>query len=280
MKRATKLGPKMLSNDNIREAIVTVNSTHRWLPGHKKNPTVEWVEQDIDARIVELRQIIVDGFVPCPMKKKRRWDKSAGKWRDVCEPKLWPDQYVHHILIQVLEPVFMRGMDRYCCGSIKGRGIHYGMKAMKKWMRGNPKDTKYCLELDIYHFYDSLTPKVVMDRLRQLIKDFKVLDLCERILSQGIAIGVYCSQWFANVVLQPLDHAIHEMGFGVTRDMRYMDNFTIYASAKRKLRKVFAFIKNWLNAHDLDVKGNWQISRPIHPRRLLRMQSRKVNRQR
>lgn len=259
VKRATKLGPKMLSNDNIREAIVTVNSTHRWLPGHKRNPTVQWVEEDIDARIVELRQIIIDGFVPYPMKKKRRWDKSAGKWRDVCEPRLWPDQYVHHILIQVLEPVFMRGMDRYCCGSIKKRGIHYGMKVMKKWMRGNPRDTKYCLELDIYHFYDSLTPKVVMDRLRQLVKDFKVLDLCERILSQGIAIGVYCSQWFANVVLQPLDHAIREMGFDVKRNLRYMDNFTIYASAKRKLRKVLAFIDGWLHDHELDVKGNWQI---------------------
>ena len=64
VKRATKLGPKMLSNDNIREAIVTVNSTHRWLPGHKRNPTVQWVEEDIDARIVELRKIIIDGFVP------------------------------------------------------------------------------------------------------------------------------------------------------------------------------------------------------------------------
>lgn len=259
MKRVNNKYPEMISDANIELAIRNVNKTHRWLPGHRPNETVQWVEEDIPARVKELRQIIEDGFVPYPMKKKRRWDKSAGKWRDVCEPRLWPDQYVHHILIQVLEPVFMRGMDKYCCGSIKKRGIHYGMKYMKRWMKEPSKETRYCLELDIYHFYDSLTPEVVMRRLRQLIKDHRVLDLCERILTQGVAIGVYCSQWFANVVLQPLDHLIRECGAGISYSLRYMDNFTIFASAKRKLKKVFRIISQWLGQNDLKVKENWQI---------------------
>lgn len=259
MQRATNVYSMMVSDKNIELAIINVNSTHRWLPGHKPNPTVQWVEENIPARVKELREIINNGFVPHPMKKKRRWDKSAGKWRDVCEPRLWPDQYVHHILIQVLEPVFMRGMDKWCCGSIKKRGIHYGMKAMKRWMKKPSKDIRYCLECDIHHFYDSIKPEVVMQRLRQLVSDNRVLDLCERILANGVAIGVYCSQWFANVILQPLDHAIREMGFGIKRFLRYMDNFTLYASSKRKLKKVFKFICEWLGDHQLKIKDNWQI---------------------
>lgn len=218
-----------------------------------------WVESDIEARVKELRKIIEDGFVPSPIKKSRRWDKSAGKWRDINEPKLWPDQYVHHVLIQVLEPIMMRGMDRHCCGSIRERGIHYGMKQIKKWMKEDVKGTKYCLELDIHHFYDSIKPVHVLNRMRCLVKDHRVLDLVERITKDGILIGVYTSQWFANTILQPLDHMIREGGFGVTHYLRYMDNFTIFSGNKRKLHKLLRAIRSWLNTLGLDVKSNWQV---------------------
>ena len=164
MKRVKNLYPQLISDDNLKRALLEVNATHRWLPKHKPNKTVAWVESDMEQRVIELREIIVNGFEPQPIIKKRRYDKSAGKWRDICEPVLWPDQYVHHALIQVLEPVMMRGMDRYCCGSIRQRGIHYGMKAIKKWMKEDPKGTKWCLELDIHHFYDSLQPEIEIGR--------------------------------------------------------------------------------------------------------------------
>lgn len=259
MKRVNNLYPQLISDENLERAIIEVNSTHRWLPHHNPNRTVAWVESDIPQRVKDLRKIIEDGFEPNPVKKKRRYDKSAGKWRDICEPLLWPDQYVHHALIQVLEPIMMRGMDRHCCGSIRGRGIHYGMRVMKRWMKEDVKGTKYCLELDIHHFYDSLNADIVMSRLRMLVKDHRTLDLAERIIQNGIQIGVYCSQWFANTVLQPLDHMIREGGYGTKHYLRYMDNFTIFSSNKRKLRKLFYTIKEWLEAHGLAVKDNWQI---------------------
>jgi len=259
LKRVNHLYPKLISDENLKLAILEVNSTHRWLPGHRPNKVVAWVESNIPSRINDLREIIENGFEPLPLTKKHRWDKSAGKWRDISEPKLWPDQYIHHALIQVLEPVMMRGMDNFCCGSIRKRGIHYGMNAIKKWMAEDPKGTKWCLELDIHHFYDSLKPEIVMKRLKQLIKDYRVLDLAWRIISDGIKIGVYTSQWFANTTLQPLDHMIRENGYDVKHYLRYMDNFTIFSSNKRKLRKLFTDIQKWLNDIGLEVKGNWQI---------------------
>ena len=146
MRRQGKLYDKLVSEDNLRQALLEVNLTHRWYPRHRPNPTVVWVEQDVDARVRALREII-DGMIAGairlrPPRKKRRWDKSAGKWRDINEPNLWPDQYVHHALVQVLQPVMMRGMDAHCCGSIRGRGIHYGMKCIKKWMKNDRAGTK------------------------------------------------------------------------------------------------------------------------------------------
>lgn len=196
MKRAKDLYQKLISDENLRLAILTVNATHKWHPHHRPNKTVLRVEADIDGYVEKLREIIVNGYDAAPPRIARRWDKSAGKWRDISEPRLWPDQYVHHAVIQVLEPVLMRGMDKFCCGSIKGRGIHYGVKAIKKWMRTDPKGTKYAEELDIHHFYDSLTIETVMARLRRLVKDRRTLDVCERLMKYGVLIGAFFSQWF------------------------------------------------------------------------------------
>ena len=237
MKRANNLFPKLVSEENLRLAIFAVNVTHRFHPHHRPNRTVARVEADIDRYVKELREIITGGYEANEPRLARRWDKSAGKWRDISEPRLWPDQYVHHAVIQVLEPIMMRGMDNFCCGSIRNRGIHYGVRAIKKWMRTDPKGTKYAEELDIHHFYDSLTAETVMKRLRRLVKDRRMLEVCERLMKHGILIGAYFSQWFANTVLQPLDRLIRESGL-CDHYLRYMDNFTLFGRNKRKLRRL------------------------------------------
>ena len=259
MKRAGNLYPALISDENLRRAIEEVNSTHRWRPHHRPNKVAAWVESDIPQRIIDLREIIEKGFEPAPTTPKRRWDKSAGKWRDIHEPKLWPDQYVHHALIQVMQPTLMRGMDKWCCGSIRGRGIHYGLKAIKKWMRDDPKGTKYCAELDIRHFYESLSPEVAFRRLKMLVKDRQVLNLAWRIIKDGVLIGAYCSQWFANTVLQTIDRAIHSGEHRVSHYIRYMDNFTIFSPNKRSLHKLVDEISEALAFRGMEIKSNWQI---------------------
>lgn len=106
MKRAKDLYPKLISDENLRLAILTVNATHKWHPHHRPNKTVLRVEADIDGYVEKLREIIVNGYDAAPPRIARRWDKSAGKWRDISEPRLWPDQYVHHAVIQVLHVHF------------------------------------------------------------------------------------------------------------------------------------------------------------------------------
>lgn len=49
----------------------------------------------------------------------------------------------------------MRGMDYWCCASIKGRGTKRGIKGIKKWIK-DELNSVYAAELDIYHFYESL----------------------------------------------------------------------------------------------------------------------------
>lgn len=259
MKRASHLFEKIISNENISKAIDEVNKSHRWVGNHKPNKTILWVEATKVERIEELRQIVLNGFEPSGPKVKSQYDRNAKKWRDIAEPRLYPDQYVHHMLIQVLEPTMMRGMDKHCCGSVKGRGAHYGVRLIKKWMRNDRNGTKWCEELDIYHFYEQLSPKVVMNRMKCLIKDHRTLDLIERCLKFGVLIGAYFSQWFANTVLQPLDSIIRQCG--IKHYIRYMDNFTLFSNTKRSLIKAKKAVQKWLEAHGMRLKGNWQYYR-------------------
>lgn len=259
MKRAKNLFSLIISDENLRKAIQTVIKSHRWVSYPDiPNKAAKWLEDTLDERVVELKNIILNGYVPNEVVKKRRYDRNARKWRDICEPKMFPDQCVHHALIQVIEPIMMRGMDRWCCGSIRGRGAHYGIRAIKKWMAHDKRGTRYCLEADIYHFYDSLSKDAVMDRMKRLIKDFRTLNLIERILDDGVQIGAYCSQWFANTFLQPLDHTLREM-FKAAHYIRYMDNFTIFSNRKRTLARLKAFMDEWLHGFGLRLKGNFQI---------------------
>ena len=258
MKRESHLFEKIISDENLMAAIDEVNKSHHWRKGHRPNRCTAWVETTKPDRVKELKQIIVEGFVPCPSRKRRRWDPSARKWRDISEPKQWPDQYVHHALIQVLQPSMMKGMDFYCCGSIRGRGPIQEKNAIESWVRYDIKGTKYELCCDIRHFYDSLTQKVVIDRMKELIKDRRTIDLVERITGNGIKIGEYTSQWFANTVLQPMDRMIRESGL-CKHYARYMDNLTIFGSNKRKLQQLRRKIEKWLNEHSLELKKDWQI---------------------
>ena len=259
MKRTGHIFEYLISDTNILKAIEEVNKTHRWEPKHKPNKVVVWVDATKGERVEELRGMILKGFEPSPMNHKMRWDKAACKWRNIYEPKLYPDQYIHHILVQAIQPAMMKGMDIHACGSIRGRGIHYGIRKIKKWMKEDTKGTKYCAELDIHHFYDSLKPDIVMERLRHIIKDQRTLDLAFRIIKNGITIGAYTSQWFANTTLQPLDMMIHEKRYRVSHYLRYMDNFTIFSPNKRALRRLKDDIECWLKAHGMSLKENWQI---------------------
>ena len=262
MKREGHLFEKMIRDENIRRAIFEVNRTHR-TQHHRPNKTVERVEADIDGAVKALRAMAEDESFQFPKPRSFTiFDKSAGKERNIKQPSIWPSQYLHHMAIQAGEKIFMRGMDHWCCGSIRGRGAAYGMRGMKKWMKDDHKGTKWAMEADIHHFYDSLKPKAVMYRLRHIIKDERYLSFCEKMMGDGVSIGAYFSQWFANVTLQPVDAAIRKCG--VDHYMRYMDNFTLLAGSKRKLRNAKKELERRLRIIGLRLKGNWQIFRTEH----------------
>ena len=259
MKRTRITLEQVTAEENLRCALAVVNASHRYYRGHRPNRTVQRVEHDIPGAVRALRELLraPERYTPAKPTIRARWDKNALKWRDIAEQPIWPDQYVYHAVIQVLQPVMMRGMDPYCCASIRGRGTGYGRKYLERWLRDR-KHTRYAAEGDIRHFYESLKPEAVMDRLRKLIKGRAVLTLCERMMHWGVIAGAYFSQWFANMTLQELDRMIRADG-AARYYVRHMDNLTILGANKRRLHRLVRRIAAWLKEHGLTLKGNWQV---------------------
>ena len=136
---------RLCKKENALQAIEEINEDR------KDNKTAQWVERTKEERAEELCKI-ARNFHPKPARTFERYDPTAGKTRIINEPALWPDQYIHHMIVQVLKPILMRGMDYFCCGSIPGRGPHREKKAIEKWLDKDRKGTKYGGEADIKKF--------------------------------------------------------------------------------------------------------------------------------
>ena len=171
------------------------------------------------------------------------------------------DRVVQWAIMQVLEPLWTPTFtaDTYAC--IKGRGIHSLLKKIRKDLRDDPDGTRYCFKLDVRKFYPSINHDILKVVIRRKIKDPDVLWLLDDIIdsADGVPIGNYISQYFANLYLSELDHLIREF-LGVRYYYRYADDIVILSESKQFLSGVMVFVNDYLiNDRLLDMKRNYQI---------------------
>lgn len=229
--------------------------------GKRKQKRVKRIINNADFYAGKIRHLLLSKtYYPSPYVIKTVQDGSSGKVRDIFKPQFYPDQIIHWALMLQLQPVMMRGMYKYNCGSVPGRGTSYGQKALRKWLDNDRKNTKYCLKMDISKFYPSVDNDVLKQMFRRKIKDNKCLWLIDKIIdsNKGLPIGNYTSQWFANFFLEGLDHFIKE-NLGVKRYIRYVDDLVLLGPNKKKLHKARAAIAGYLESIHLKLKGNWQV---------------------
>lgn len=258
VKRIGHLYEEITDYENIKLAIT--NASKR----KKSRKAVKHVVDNIDYYALKLQKMLIDKtYNPCNYIEETIKDNSSGKERVIFKPRFYPDQCVHWALMQIIQPVLAKGMYEYSCGSIPNRGIHYGRKAIKKWVKNDIKNTKYILQIDITKFYPSVDHNIMKKMLRTKFKDRDLLWLLDSIISSvdnGLPIGNYTSQWFANFYLQGFDHFIKEK-LGVEYYMRYMDDCVLFGSNKKKLHKARREMVKYLEDIGLEMKDNWQVFR-------------------
>jgi len=182
------------------------------------------------------------------------------KERDIYRLPYYPDRIVHHAVMNVLEPIWVSifTADTYSC--IKNRGIHAAANKVKRALREDPKGTTFCLKIDVRKFYPTINHDVLKLIIRQKLKDRRLLKLLDEVIdsADGVPIGNYLSQYFANLYLAYFDHWIKEEK-DVKYYFRYADDIVVLLPSKALLGILMEDIREYMGDLKLHVKDNWQI---------------------
>ena len=197
---------------------------------------------DLEENLLRLsRELRKGAFVPSEYRRFRLW---TGKERLVAEAA-FRDRVVHHALVAELERAFEPRFSPHSFACRRGLGTHAALARAREGARGS----RYALRLDVSRFFESTRHDVLRGLLREGLEtagavDEELLDLCDRILAVaptgtgcppgvGLPIGNLTSQFWANVVLDPVDRAVE--GAGWSTWSRYMDDMLAFSDDKRHL---------------------------------------------
>lgn len=253
MKRYNNLYGQICSVENILEAHKNAKR------GKMHYQEVQEVEVSLDTYLDQLRtQLVTKTFKTSEYHVFTKMDN--GKERMIYRLPYFPDRIVHHCIMQVLEPIWMKTFIVDTYSSIKDRGIHKGVKRIKKALI-DVDNTQYCLKMDVRKFYPSINHDILKSLVRKKIKDQDVLSLLDEIIdsADGVPIGNYLSQYFGNLYLTYLDHWLKETK-QCNYYFRYCDDMVVLHSNKQHLAQLKSEIETYLsNNLKLTLKSNWQI---------------------
>lgn len=186
----------------------------------------------------------------------------GNKEREIYRLPYYSDRIVHHAIMNVIEPYLVNRFTADTFNCLKGRGIHYGVKRLKRDLKADKEGTKYCLKLDIKKFFPSIDQDVLYSQFEKIFKDKKLLRLLHHVVystPKGLPIGNYISQFAANLNLTWFDRWIKQV-LKIKYYYRYCDDIVILHPDKDYLRYCLQEIEKYLADNlKLKVKRNWQI---------------------
>jgi retron-type reverse transcriptase len=246
MKRVGYLWEGLVHYDNLLAAALKARR------GKRRHPEVALFELEREHELMRLQTDLMNGtYWPSGYRTFTIRDKkprliSAAPYRD---------RVLHHALCNVLEPVWEPRFDPDSYACRKGKGTHQAMRRAQALARQNA----WAWKADVRKFFPSVDHAVLKGLLARKVKDRRVLALAERIIDganaqepvlawyagddlftpverrRGLPIGNQTSQFFGNVYLDPLDHAVRAVP-GVRGYVRYCDDFIVFAPEKRTVQ--------------------------------------------
>lgn len=285
MKRIGHLYEKIVSMENLMLA------DEKARKGKTKTYGVMTHDKSREANLAALHEALVS----------KTYRTSDYEVFTVFEPKeriiyrlpYYPDRIVHHAIMNILEPIWVKTFTYNTYSCVKGRGIEgcaRRVSAIIKEFEGRPL---YCLKIDIRKYYPSIRHSVLKAQVRKKIKDQDLLWLLDEIIcsvamdevghplegvvkedeeTHGLPIGNYLSQYLANLCLCYFMHYVNEnmaedvqKALGLTEKPKiecteYADDIVFYADNKKVLHKVMEIAKAQIeDGLELKVKDNWQI---------------------
>ena len=257
MKRADGLFKKLISKENMMLAYYNSRRGKGWYGEIKE------FEKNRDENIEVVANMFKKGtYHTSKYITFKRFDRN--KMRIIYKLPYSPDRIGQWAIMLVIEDRIIRHLTDDTYSAIPGRGVHKALKKLKKHLKKDPEGTRYCLKMDIHHYYPSIDHKILKDKFKRIIKDEDILEIMSDIIDslpedQGIPIGNYVSQYCGNFYLSDFDHWIKEQKH-VRYYFRYMDDLVILGSSKKELHQLRREIQKYVRDNlKLEIKKDWQV---------------------
>ena len=227
-----------------------LNAHNRARIGKCNKSEVLKFEQDLETNLCNLLYKLKNGI----------YKPGNYKTFEIYEPKMriikalpYIDRVVQQWYIyEFIKPYIVPRFINDNCACIDNKGTLYAVNKVQKYMKCMKRkyNDYYVLKLDIKKYFYNIDKNILYNIMKSYIKDEKLLKLTSIFIfddeEQGIPIGNYTSQYFANIYLNELDHFIKERLL-VKYYVRYMDDLVLLLKDKNECKFVLKKIKNFIN---------------------------------
>lgn len=256
MRRRAYLFQEIVSFENLLAASKEARK------GKRLKPEPALFHLDLETNILELQEDLATGaYRPGTYHTFRIYDPKSR----VISAAPYRDRVVHHAICRVIEPIFDRCFIFDSYANRKKKGTHKALDRCTSFCRSS----RYVLKSDVKKFFPSIDHEVLLNLLAKKIKCKKTMDLLWTVISasnpqepaihyfpgddlftpllrrRGIPIGNLTSQFFGNVMLDPLDHFMKET-MHCRRYVRFSDDFLVFGDEKAMLHELLEKTREFL----------------------------------
>ena len=236
------LWEKIFSRENLYIALERVQS-NGGAPG-VDGMKVEELPDHLREHWPSMREKLEAGtYQPSPVKRVEI-PKPGGGVRLLGIPTV-QDRHIQQAMHQALVEVYEATFSEHSYGYRPGRSAHDAVKAAREHIEAG---YRWVVDIDLERFFDTVHHDRLMVRMKEEVKDKRVLRLVNEYLKAGVMVngvvtesekgtpqGGPLSPLLSNIVLTELDRKLEERGH---RFVRYADDCNIYVKSERAAQRV------------------------------------------
>ena len=227
----------ILTSDNLNRAYrqVKANKGSGGIDGMEVEQLLPYLREHKE----EITESLLGGrYRPNPVSRVEI-PKEGGKTRQLGIPTV-VDRVIQQSIAQVLSLVYEPEFSATSYGFRPRRGAHQALQKAQEIINGG---YKYCVDLDLEKFFDTVNHSKLIQLLGETVKDGRVISLIHKYLKAGVMVshkyedategvpqGGPLSPILSNIMLTELDRELERRGLP---SVRYADDCVIFCKSPR-----------------------------------------------